>query len=108
MASGPDASRRPPRARALTGTGTGPKGVRRSAIWAARWRRGARTHARPWSRPGVAVGPAFANGKVGRSGTAIPAELRLVEGDGEEATVDEPTSAEWVIGERVTLSALCS
>ena len=32
-----------------------------------------------------------------------PAELRLVEGDAEEAMVDEPTSAEWVIGEWLTL-----
>ena len=29
--------------------------------------------------------------------------LPLVEGDAEEVTVDEPTSAEWVIGEWVTL-----
>ena len=29
--------------------------------------------------------------------------LSLVEGDAEEVTVEEPTSAEWVIGEWVTL-----
>ena len=37
------------------------------------------------------------------SGPRSPAELPLVEGDAEEVTVDEPTSAEWVIGEWVTL-----
>ena len=39
-----------------------------------------------------------------RSGTAIPCRtLPRVDGDAEEVTVDEPTSAEWVIGEWVTL-----
>ena len=37
-------------------------------------------------------------------GTAIPCgTFLLVDGDAEEVTVDEPTSAEWVIGEWVTL-----
>ena len=39
-----------------------------------------------------------------RFGTGDPLQnLPLVEGDAEEVTVDEPTSAEWVIGEWVTL-----
>ena len=47
-------------------------------------------------------------GEVERPAAAIPAGLWLIEGDAEEATVDEPTSSEWISGEWSRSAASCS